>query len=338
MLNTILIVVGAEVGFTLIKKFIIQPKQIKMNLKKYSDSDKLRVVELPDELYNQQIDTNIQDNEIYNKTYEKFGKIIEEVIPREDLDNYYRNFKTLKEYNVGSTNILGGLINNKMITTGSYRLTTNEVHLSTIPGTEKYGTITHELLHASSTYYDKENNIIYSGLSQTFINEDRTTEIYGVGINEGYTEYLNCKLFNNGEPFTKRSYYNSNIFIAKALEKVVGTEKMRSLYLKSDMMGLIKELEKNNKREDINKFITLLDYLTYVDIRKKIPELKEAISFVNTFVFYNVLMSYDHEPTIEEWASTYMDYVPYTTDERDVHLTDEQMKRLKSTRISSSRL
>ena len=94
--NILLILLAAKIGISSIKKYIIRPQKLKMKLIEYSNTDMVKVIDLPDELY-EGSDLDVKHNEVYQKIYEEFGKVIEEKIPREDLDNYFRNFKTIKE-------------------------------------------------------------------------------------------------------------------------------------------------------------------------------------------------------------------------------------------------
>ena len=89
VVNILLILFAAKIGISSIKKYIIRPQKLKMKLIEYSNTDMVKVIDLPDELY-EGSDLDVKDNEVYQKIYEEFGKVIEEKIPREDLDNYFQ--------------------------------------------------------------------------------------------------------------------------------------------------------------------------------------------------------------------------------------------------------
>ncbi len=295
MINVLLIILGAKLGYSLIRHYITKPNYIKKNLKKYFTSDNVKVVSLPDELYETIDESKVKDNEVYIKTFEDFGKIIEGIIPREDLDNYYRNFSTLKEKSLSFSDQIKIRATYGGFAGGAYNTLENEVDLKTSVLGDLSGSTNHELLHASSTNYDKENNIIYSGFSQTFIKDTdgkKTLETFGLGINEGYTQYLNIKLFGSNS-FLKEKIYEDDQKIAKLLNIIVGEEKMQSYYFRADLKGLVEELEKYNTKEEVYKFINTTDILhTFGKYKnKRISELSEAKQYVQAFLFKSLLKS-----------------------------------------------
>ncbi len=285
--NILLILLAAKIGISSIKKYIIRPHKLKMKLIEYSNTDMVKVVDLPDELYEGN-DQDVNENEVYQKIYEEFGKVIEEKIPREDLDNYYRNFKTIKETKTSTLYMLKHLSKGQLVG-GTYNIKDNLIDLETTKLSKLMNAIFHELLHASSTRVDLENNVIYSGFSQMFINkkDEKKNEVYGIGINEGVTQYLANKLFDPDlKMLPAYSVYKEEQAIAKALEKIVGEEKLRSLYFRADLQGLVNELEKYATREEIYKFINYTDVLFYYSQDKNLnfKELDDVKNFINLFL------------------------------------------------------
>ena len=285
--NVILILLAAKVGINSIKKYIIRPHKLKMKLIQYSNTDMVKVIDIPDELYEGN-DLDVKDNSVYQKVYETFGKVIESLVPREDLDNYYRNFKTIKEIETSKAYMLQHLAKGNLVG-GTYNIKDNEIDLETTKISRIMNSTCHELLHAASTRVDLENSVIYSGFSQMFIHkeDERKNEVYGIGINEGITQYFANKYFNSDYEFVAAyNVYQEEQVIARALEKIVGEEKLKSLYFRADLHGLVTELEKYAPREDIYKFINYTDVLFYYsnDKKLKFKELEEVKSFINMFL------------------------------------------------------
>ena len=279
-------IIGTLAGFSLIKNHIIVPIKLKMYLKKYSTSDNVEIVELPEGLYEEKVDRDIIDNVIYEKVYGDFCCRIKSTIKDEDLDNFYRNFKSIDYYKLPLNYIIKSFILKGQIVGGGYNVVENKMSVGKSFLSNSIGALQHELLHASSTYYDKENNIVYSGFSQAFIHtkKDEDSVAYGVGLNEGYTQYLTRKLFLDNK-LSKKVYENEQKTV-KCLELALGADKMRSLYFRGDLNGLVNELEKYVTRDEINKFINLTDVLLYLEnhIDVKLPELTEAKNYVRDFL------------------------------------------------------
>lgn len=115
--------------------------------------------------------------------------------------------------------------------------------------------IYHELFHmASSTYKD---GIRYSGFHQSSIKTGIVS--LGKGLNEGYTELLSARYFQSENSID--GSYEYEVLVAKKVEDLIGKEKMQSLYLNSNLKGLIDELKQYTSEEEIMKFISNSDFL-----------------------------------------------------------------------------
>ena len=291
--NIVLILLAAKVGISSIKKYITRPHKLKMKLIEYSNTDNVKVIELPDELYEDNT-IDVQNNQVYQKVYDDFGKVIESIVPREELDNYYHNFKTIKEVKTDSAYMLSTLLQGKVVG-GTYNIKENLIDLETMAISKSMKSTYHELLHASSTRVDSHNHVIYSGLSQMFINseEPRKNEVFGIGINEGVTQYLTNKYFNK-KNISIASYgvYEEEQSIARLLEKIIGEDKLRSFYFKADLNGLVNELEKYITKEDIYKLINYTDVLFYYSRDKNLKF--EKLNEVKTFINITLLKAYNN--------------------------------------------
>ena len=134
--------------------------------------------------------------------------------------------------------------------------------------------LSHELLHMASSF--NQNGISYSGFSRVKINNDNSI---GTFINEGYTEVLLSKIYSDKNYSTSGYKYEKEV--AYAIEKIIGYEKMSSLYFNADFIGLTNELSKYSSIEDVKDFIDKLDRLEYLlhyignlrDVIKEIVDL-----------------------------------------------------------------
>jgi len=294
--NILLILIGARIGIKSIKKYITRPRKLKMELEKYSNTDMVKVIDLPDELYTGN-DEDIKDNLVYKKVYDEFCKTIEEEVPRSDLDNYYRNFKTITETQTPPTHMLNHLMKGELVG-GSYNIEDNKIDLETSKLSKLMNSRCHELMHAASTRVDKEKNIIYSGFSQMYLHKEdpKKTEVYGIGINEGVTQYLTNEYFPL-DTFSSYSVYREEQAIAEGLEKIVGEETFRSLYFRSDLKGLVNILEQYVTKEEIYKFINYTDVLFYYsrDKELKFDKLNEVKKFINLFLIKAYTKAHNNE-------------------------------------------
>lgn len=110
----------------------------------------------------------------------------------------------------------------------------------------------HEFLHMASSTYDRKTNIDFSGFEQ--LDEKN---IIGTGLNEGYTELLNKRIYGV-EPDDR--VYTREVRVAKMLELFFDDEKeMTHLYFTCDLPRFIKHLENYAPRGEIIKLITDLD-------------------------------------------------------------------------------
>ncbi len=316
-LQVILILIGARIGIKSIKKHVIRPRKLRMELKKYSNTDMVKVTDFPDELFENVDENAILDNEVYKKTYEEFGKKIVNIVNREDLDNYYRNFATIKEEPLTKGYMLKNVLARGVIIGGGYNAKENTIALETNFLSKYMNSIAHELLHAASTYHDKEKGIIYCGLSQMYLNKEdpKKNEIYGIGINEGLTQYYTNKYFiKKGTLMTSELIYKEEQVIAEALETIIGEEKTKSLYFRADLSGFVKELEQYASREDIYKFINYTDVLMYYARDKKLnfEELNKAKEFINLFL----IKAYNNAIAARDLKRDYLFETPYLVKER----------------------
>lgn len=109
-------------------------------------------------------------------------------------------------------------------------------------------TKTHELIHLATT--KKEGKKTLCGFK---INKNKVT--FATGINEGYTELINCRYFSK---VNSDSYYVLQTLV-KGIEDLVGKKKMESYFFSNNLNGLINSLENYAEREEILMLIQKID-------------------------------------------------------------------------------
>ena len=123
--------------------------------------------------------------------------------------------------------------------------------------------IWHEFFHMLSSTV--ENGVLYSGFSRTSF-KSKIKHI-GYGLNEGYTELLARRYFVNSREINT---YDTEVYVAERLEKIIGKKRMESLYSTANLDGLINELIKYDSEDAIIKFIEAVDVINdyFISTRK----------------------------------------------------------------------
>lgn len=127
----------------------------------------------------------MQSSNISKKQTETLKKQINtlmKIIPKENINNFKNNLNKLKIIN--KNKIYSAIYINAFNTTGEYYMLDNKILLYN----KDQDTLSHELLHLSSCKTINEN--IYCGFK---VIEGK--KVYYRGLNEGFTELLNQKIF-----------------------------------------------------------------------------------------------------------------------------------------------
>lgn len=203
-----------------------------------------------------------------NELYIFFKKIILST-NKANLRNLGNNIQTLKIHKENKNKLIMLLKND--VTVGKYRLNKNEIFIFN----NRKSTINHELLHVSSS------NPFYNAVGFNIIfdeNNDLKYNEIGRGLNEGYTELLNNRIFNNRSYsyilLNKISYLIELLFESK--------DEMKDYYFNNDIEGIIYELNKYiNDDEiidllfDIDELYYCKNILLYLKIKKKLLKIYE---------------------------------------------------------------
>lgn len=213
-----------------------------------------------------------------------------------DYEMIIQNFKDVmqaslipEEFNILRNNIDNIMVNQLQrehtagtnYTNGDYDSINRTINLYNEVSTT---TIYHELFHVSSSYYDKQKEIIFSG----FHHHSKKKDI-GRGLNEGYTELLTNRYFGNDND----SGYKNETHYAKLIEGLIGKEQMQSFYLKSDLDSLISELSKYNSVESVMQFIDDLDkFIILGELKKDKIDNFENIPYAEYLAWFDEANEY----------------------------------------------
>lgn len=172
----------------------------------------------------------------YTEDIECFYNIIKKELPYISLENF-------------NTNIYDLVINEKELPEEIYGRYYTKYNLIELLENDISKSLTHEMLHMSSTIYD--GKIEFSGFNQ----KSKDFEI-GYGINEGYTSLLDKRYFKE----VSNSYLVFQI-LASFIEQIIGQEKMTKMYFEADLYGLIQELSKYCDENLAYKLVYEIDFL-----------------------------------------------------------------------------
>ena len=199
-----------------------------------------------------------------DKTLMRFIDTLQTKLAHCDLSAFYERIQTLEIEN-GDSDLQEKLRKETGLSfAGIYKHEENKVVM--FPFIEKDSqkledTKTHELIHMASSRNGKY--LEFSG----FARRDYATGItFGIGLNEGYTEYLNVKYFAK----KARNSYLEFREMAGKIGQIIGKKKMEQFYFSNNTDGLISELEKYTSRDKIIELIKKMDTIY------QLPDTKEA--------------------------------------------------------------
>ena len=257
-------------AFPVVTKYTAKRVIKNYNLNREYRPKNITVIEVPPLLLDQK--PIIDNEEILKKKYSdiilRFIDVIKANFKEHDLANFYHNVNTL---------ITEDKEKGKEDYAGYYSCESNTI---TLLGEVEEDSIFHELFHMASS--QKQNDVLYSGFKQ-FIKG----ECIGKGLNEGYTQLLTQRYFN----CENNGHYPYHVEIMEVLEKIVGKEKMESLYLHADLMGLTVELNKYMPNDEIMRFIADMDYILVVYGNEKKSHRESSLlhrSFINVNRFLTI--------------------------------------------------
>ena len=243
MKNDLLLV--AKDGLIHVSNYVKEKQMNYILNKKYSPKNISKVEVSPKIISSTNIDLDEIERRNFGEVLVNFTKTLENNFSSLDLAYFYNNIRTL------SIETLRKEIYNE--TVGEYSTYGNYILLYD----DSLQTLYHELFHMASSL--EKNNKYYLGFRQ--VNGEREV---GWGINEGYTELLTRRYFFNDKNLTYIHNYSNEVKIVTYLEKIVGRKKMESLYLRADLVGLLKEIRMYLTNEETVDFISKTDRIRYL--------------------------------------------------------------------------
>ena len=227
----------------------------KIIIKKDNNYD-TAVIKFSDKLI---ITKNENDREIMRDKIKNFLKVMNEECESFDNTKLLKNFKkTLFDLS---------LVENRSDFNGNVSFNYLDKNITfTI---DNFDTVYHELMHLSTI--DKNNDL--TGFKQSYWRNFR-----GRGLNEGYTQLLTERYFNENIGLS----YNILVFFLNILENIIGKNNMEKYYFNVSLNLLINELEKYEEKENILNFIDDFDLLLNHDITTtENPQKEQVIYFQN---------------------------------------------------------
>ena len=195
------------------------------------------------------------------------NKLIKE-LPIDNLKFFYNNINTLKVKTKKFK--LQKLFYNKSLA-GEYNTLSNRI---SVRKDSCHFSMPHELLHMSSSYYDPSKCVKFSGFHQTCF----SNYSIGYGLNEGYTQLLTKRYFDDCDVYVLEKHF------ASLLEKIIGKDIMENLYFNANLYGLFEELEKYATQNAIIRFLDSFDYINlYYKKDDNVEEAYSKIEYIANF-------------------------------------------------------
>ena len=205
-------------------------------------------VSIPLELKKKYTDIEIDQisSEKVREVILEFADVLKKEFPQDALINFYNNVNEVKISKNNWLFLLGA--------DGIYGVKSNIINYRSLRS------IYHELFHMASSVFNNETNLGYFGFGQSYALGSKLKGInIGNGITEGYTQLLALRYFGKKHKITKA--YEFEVGIVEKLEKIVGQEEMKRLYLNANLLGLIENLKQYASEEDILNFVTGVDLI-----------------------------------------------------------------------------
>ena len=133
------------------------------------------------------------------------------------------------------------------------------------------GIYSHELLHMSSSCKNKFKRCC--GFEHIYAPFNLYTKSQiATGLNEGYTELLNERIFGAENKGGIYEFYKE---VARLIEEVIGRNEMTDMYFNNDLKGLVSQLSIYTSINNTKKFILNLDFAI-----RNIKRIEEIFSYL----------------------------------------------------------
>ncbi len=133
-------------------------------------------------------------------------------------------------------------------TLGTYSYKNNEINIYK----NRPGVLEHEFLHTASSRKITKNDTDYSLTGFSVVGKDLD---WFRGLNEGYTEVLNQRIFK-----TRKTAYKTNTYVVKYFENIFDDPKeMEKAYFYNDIDNVVYQFLEYGSKEEFLKVISFLD-------------------------------------------------------------------------------
>ena len=268
------------------------------------------VYELPEEIKekNKSIEFTILNNK-YKNRLENIYQIIKNDVSKDNITLLYSNIPNTEVRKSYIKGLIFSIISNNVL--AEHDIEKNRIYLYT--SRFSGSSLTHEVLHSLSSYYDEDRNIFYNGFSQTTNNHS-----LGEALNEGYTEYQNIEIFKAN---INETLYIYEIIIVKLLEKIISKKYMKDMYFHADLYNLIRTLNNFTNITNIKNFLYRTDYiLNYQKSIFKSEKATDAFLGINHFLidtYSNYLLYLYNNGEINTYELDYL-YLLFITELRQM--------------------
>lgn len=234
--------------------------------------------------------------ELYDSDYpiilkDIFSKFIN-YIDNINLDYCIRNLNSIKIKEVYEIEekIYRFLFDEKAL--GCYYPYSNRIELYS----KKPHVLSHEFLHMASTA-SWNTNLCGFHLSTKL--KDKNIQEIGVGLNEGYTELLNSRIFYNNE---KPKSYQKNVRIVKLLECFFEDYKdMEQAYFNNDLNKVYEKICRYASRDEF--FLILNELDLYAKASNSIMDIKRFLKL--EFKIYEIVKRSNDEKFIDKFEKIF---------------------------------
>lgn len=227
--------------------------------------------------YNTIINYNRFEDQEVSLAIQKFINTISKDFTKEELVLFYRNISSLKVERTNNKDICG-----------RYNILKNKIEITNI------NHIYHELFHVATTIHTKDSEICGFWQYNSSLDDG-----IGNGLNEGYTQLITERYFDVED--VKDDSYRYEIIVAKALEHIIGKDKMKSLYINANLNGIIKELKNYNSTKEVFCFMNRLDFICNNRYKSNLSYFRqnkviEYIRYINHFLIVSYIdkLNNDH--------------------------------------------
>lgn len=232
-----------------------------------------------------------------------FSKFVNYINP-ENLEYCLFNLGSIKLENNRSFKDLLKIFTDD-ITLGYYDSFKNKININF----DRKNVLSHEFLHMASTNYSNPKLCGFNVIN--YDRKDRSITNFGTGLNEGYTELLNSRIFYNGK---KANVYKLNVEIVKLLECFFeNPDELQYAYFHNDINIVYKSFCQYGNRyeffyvmnelDNLTKIITPTDMIDYYKLKLKLYEIikrsddEKKISNFENVLFNSPLTKFIYKKT-----------------------------------------